>query len=314
MRLPSTVASFRCIPITKNENDSLKRFPKGACFAFSGVFFLLTLVVLFQSAEPFGVAAIVAYFSSLSLTILLFSAPYFASYFINYYRKLHQIEEAILLISEHRSVGPSPDQKPIPPYSAVSVIESHDPESDSDPRAFQEIDADSTILEDEPPHLTPPASSTLSSEASNDTQESENRIEDSPSTKRVSRRESMLKSQDEFQLSLFDTPSSPASEDQLHDASNGDDSTEAESRKPLTEIQAYCLLDNGSGLFLRGDPPFSWDEGTPMQVPEVGKFVLEPFPLEKGIRVCFLINDDEKKMSSEWEIEPSISNECYPEV
>ena len=308
MKLPSTAASFRCISITKNDNDSLKHFPKGAFFAFSGVFFVLTLLVLFQSPEPFGLAAIVAYIACLSLTILLFSAPYFAAYFINYYRKLHQIEEAILLLSEHQKVASS-DDPPLPPYSAVSLLETDDDvESAEEPvdSHWQSDAADESSGDGDHTPVSRGVQNASESESSEMIQPSEPPIE----RRRKARKDAMLESQDEFQLSLF-FPN--ASHEKQADSLDTEGKADPETEEPLTEILAYCLLDDGSEIYLRGDPPFSWKEGIKMISNEVGKYHVDPLDLQDPIQVCFLLNDDEKRMSRKWEVKPTTLNECYPE-
>lgn len=308
MKLPSTAASFRCISITKNDNDSLKHFPKGAFFAFSGVFFVLTLLVLFQSPEPFGLAAIVAYIACLSLTILLFSAPYFAAYFINYYRKLHQIEEAILLLSEHQKVASS-DESPLPPYSAVSLLESDDADS-SEQSVDSQLESDPTVEDSSVDGDQTPASRVAENGSESESPGSVQHAESTGERRRKTRKDAMLESQDEFQLSLFFPNSSHEADSESLENENPSD---FEPERPLTEILAYCLLDDGSEIFLRGDPPLSWKEGVKMTSNEVGKFHADSLDLQDPIQVRFLLNDDEKRMSRKWEVNPMTLNECYPE-
>jgi len=303
----------------------LQRFPKEICFAFSGVFFLLTLLVMFQSAEPFGIAAVVAYVACLTLTILLFSAPYFASYFINYQRKLHQIEEAIVILSEQRIASPVDDAAQLPPYSAVSVIQESEHlglpgvEFSSGRSSHLELAASASDHATNQPRVDESQQNdrtTAEVEADADSNLAEPPEKRTGSRKRAKKKDldPLLTSQDEFQLSLFDTPELAVS------AQMGDfeeDLHSAETAGPLdrkTEIHAYLLLDGGNTLFLRGDAPFSWDKGTEMQTVDVGKYIAEPFEIEEAIEVCFLVNDNQKKKSARCRIEPSLSNECYPEI
>ena len=325
MKLPKTAAAFSDFPISSKQKDSLQKFPKGILFAFSGMFFLLTLLVLFQSKEPFGVAAVVAYVSCLTLTILLFSVPYFASYFINYYQKLHQIEEAILLLSDQRGikVATVDEISTLPPYSAVTAIAdgSHSGQSDEEAESKDGVffaDPGEDHMETDGQKDSSIEEPDESVSRSNEDADGASQVEDVSEKPKKSppgkskKRNSGLSSEDEFQLSLFDQAPSEEEAEELGgipvlSGKNGDEIQ-------TTEVHAYLLLDASKKLFIRGDAPFSWDAGTELNLLDVGKFATDKFSIESPIQVKFLINDSEKKMSELFEIEPKVLNECYPEV
>lgn len=320
MKLPKTAAPFSGFPIKTNETDSLKKFPKGILFAFSGVFFLLTLLVLFQSKEPFGIAAVIAYISCLTLTILLFSAPYFASYFINYYKKLHQIEEAILLLSDQgkSNLKQVDEVSALPPYSAVSaltdeehaeMLQGNDDSGVNDLHSSELSDSDKNSGEE---NRSPSESESRvgTREVDDQTNDSSGSSVRKPAPKKKSK--SGLTSEDEFQLSLFDIPQEAVeiqTEADMEPKVPDDSVAQNDS-----EIHAFLLLDGSAKLFIRGDAPFSWDKGIELKSLDVGKFTTEAFTVETPINVKFLINDNEKKISEEFVIEPGILNECYPEI
>lgn len=281
-------------------------------------------MVLFQSSEPFGVAAVVAYFSCLTLTILLFSAPYFASYFINYYRKLHQIEEAIVLLSEHKTSGIVVKEETYPPHSAVSLLE----ENGTGEHNIGSIDSSHLISETtdtgEEPVINSYTSvdslqnSTASKEQSEDTflkskGISSETVLDVPKRKKTSKKEKsepLDVNTGELQLSLFDLNDSK--EGDFTDAGNVEEIIATPAAK--TELYAFLLLDSGCSLYLRGDSPFSRESGILLRELDVGKYVADPFELEEPIEVQFLINDDPKRSSLPCKIEPNICNECYPDI
>lgn len=314
-------APFSGFPIKTNETDNLQKFPKGILFAFSGVFFLLTLLVLFQSKEPFGIAAVIAYISCLTLTILLFSAPYFASYFINYYKKLHQIEEAILLLSDQgkSNLKKVDEITALPPYSAVSamteedhaeLLQNTDETGESDARKQDSNDSEETA----DGGMVEPKGFDESSLQKDDTEieVDSHSVEDVPKPAPKKKAKSNLKSEDEFQLSLFDIPEEDGdASDELVD--EGEVSGESEIPND-SEIHAYLLLDGSAKLFIRGDEPFNWDKGEELKALDVGKFTTDAFTIDAPIKVKFLINDNKKKTSEVFVIEPGILNECYPEI
>ncbi len=308
MRLPKTAAPFRQFSIKKSDNDSLKGFPKGTCFALSGVFFLLTLLVLFQSKEPFGIAAIVAYITSLLLTILLFSAPYFAVYFISYHRKLHQIEKAIVLLSEQKSGRSSPSvvKDAIPPYSSVSLIEETESalmENGSN-RDVAATAPSVPIAEDHHTQINGEAYAT------EPTIDNDQRKTAAKKKSRNKTKANLLESKDEFQMSLFDS----STDSETESATSSIEDIPAVHTTEPTEIHAFMLLDPGNALFVRGDPPYSWEKGSELNLLDVGKYRTEPFEISDAIEVSFLINDNPKQMSERYRIEPAISNECYPDI
>ena len=304
MRLPKTAAPFRQFSIKKSDNDSLKGFPKGTCFALSGVFFLLTLLVLFQSKEPFGIAAVVAYITSLFLTILLFSAPYFAAYFISYHRKLHQIEKAIVLLSEQMSGSTSPAKDAMPPYSSVSLIGDTESISVKNDRSGHFPDSLDSIAEG---HHADIAGEGYATDPKLDTDRRK------PAAKKKTRNKpkpDVLRSKDDYQMSLFDSSLDNETESETSPIEVNQPASVTEP----TEIHAYMLLDTGNSLFVRGDSPYSWEKGLELNLLDVGKYRTEPFVIDDAIEVSFLINDNPKQMSERYRIEPSISNECYPDI
>ena len=282
----------------------MKQFPKGTFYAFSGLFFLLTLLVMFRSEEPFGVAAVVAYFACLSLTILLLSVPYFASYFINYYRKLHQIEEAIVRITEYRQLSNLPagdltNEEEHPPYSAVSAIE----ESIS-PEEIRLLKENSSQV---------PFGSSADSDQEVDAEQISVSRRDSVTPKPPSKT-TEEEDLDRGQLSLLDDMFAAAFSPE--EKSIPEAETVAEEEEPSiapTTIQAYALLDPDCNLYIRGKSPFPEPKGAKMEKLDVGKYELILHDLADPVTITFWMNNKKRSLSAEVKAEPGTVNEYYPE-
>jgi hypothetical protein len=280
----------------------LKRFPQGTFFAFSGLFFLLTLLVMFQSEEPFGIAAVIAYFSCLSLTILLLSTPYFASYFINYYRKLHQIEEAILLISEKEGIiNPSlPHDLDFnePPYSAVTVMDERAPGQNA-------VDDKAEPTDGHP--MEPPLNPTDDIIPETGGREGSAQSQLTKKAEKTTEEEDAEAGQLSLLDGMFQSPPTPLKE------ASAELPVEKESESVRTTIQAYALLDTGCDLYIRGDSPFSWKKGRKMKRLDVGKYELIFDDLNEPVEVNFWVNNRKESLSPRITVEPGVKNECYPE-
>ena len=262
--------------------------------------------MLFVSDEPFGLAAIVAYVSSLALTIILFSAPYFASYFINYYKKLHQIEEAILLLSEKGETEVQASVEPIEQstdsFSAVSEIEESDIEPDD--QLLAEIEGHA--LENQ--FLSSKENDGKPSVAAEGTPHSLK-----PSTKKIQEDEG-----DDAQLSLFSAASdSSESKGALGDSGSGEqslfeDRDDQEPLQPIT-ILAYVLLDPQHGdLYVRGIPESMGEHSQKMDLIDVGKYQLS-LESSESFEIQFWANDKVPSTSPSLSVEPGETYEVYPE-
>ena len=258
---------------------------------------------MFRSEEPFGVAAVVAYFACLSLTILLLSVPYFASYFINYYRKLHQIEEAIVRITEHQqlsglSIRSMESGEEHPPYSAVSTIE-------------ESISSEEIALLKENSSMIPFGSvPEAEMETSTDHASGKSRISTAEKHPTKTTEEEDL---DRGQLSLLDDMfAAELPQKELFQ----EEAQEAEEEEPSiipTTIQAYALLDPDCDLYIRGKSPFPEPKGVKMEKLDVGKYELILRDIAEPVTITFWMNNKKRSLSREVKTEPGTVNECYPE-
>jgi hypothetical protein len=283
-------------------------------FAFSGLFFAMTVFVLFRSEQPFGPAAVVAYISSLILTILMLAAPFLGAYFINYYRKLHQIEEAILLLSE--KIDPPPDSSSVSDgdlehptgVSAVTVIEPPSPAPTGNDSASvndnsQQIASNETAINTEIRQLIP--------------------SDDAPERNRMPTAEKVSKTIDtdelSNQMSLFGSWSGETSKNAMVDNSSDevlqDDTNNLDINKvdASTLIRAYVLLNDGESLYVRGKSPLSMKKGRKMEVIDVGVYELTIEKLKKETEIHFMLNDKTKSIDNPIKILSGTDNECYPE-
>ena len=258
---------------------------------------------MFRSEEPFGVTAVVAYFACLSLTILLLSVPYFASYFINYYRKLHQIEEAIVRITEHQQISGLPirsieSHEEHPPYSAVSSIE-------------ESIPGEEIALLKETSSLIPFGSVSETDSVASATHLSEkNRgsVTEGNHPTKTTEEEDL----DRGQMSLLDDMF--ATEIPQEELIPETQLTEEEepSIAPTT-IQAYALLDPDCDLYIRGKSPFPEPKGVKMEKLDVGKYELILRDVTDPVSISFWMNNKKRCLNGEIKAEPGTVVECYPE-
>lgn len=303
MKLPKTAAPFSGSYITNKEPVSLKGFPKGSLYAFSGLFFLLTLLVMFQSEEPFSIAAVVAYISCLTLTILLVSIPPFASYFINYRRKLHQIEEAILLLSEKRDIVKEVNTREEPSYSAVTEIENPSLEI-----LFSNDVPESLLVDEEKEE----EEETLSVKTEPEI-ESEPVLEETETKPKAKTKTPEEIDRERGQMSLLDMFSS-TEENVIEETVIVEPEKTPERESCPTIIQAYVLLDEGLDLYIRGDSPLWAEEGVKMAQLDVGKYELILDDLTEPAMITFWINDQKKSNDTALRVTPGSTHECYPEI
>ena len=282
----------------------MKQFPKGTFYAFSGLYFLLTLLVMFLSDEPFGIAAVVAYIACLSLTILLISVPYFASYLINYYRKLHQIEEAIVRIDGNREGEKSlnnldRESEEHPPYSAVSVIENSIPPEEIDILKKQSVDFPFGKASQVP--SADPADDATGNIAISEAKHNHKTTEEEDLDK------GQLSLLDDMFPMFTDVPSQPEQEELPE--------MEEEEKTPavITTIQAYALLDPDCDLYVRGKAPFPHPKGIKMEKLDVGKYELILEDVPESLPVSFWMNNKKRAQNTDTVIESGAVNECYPE-
>ena len=263
---------------------------------------------MFRSEEPFGIAAVIAYIACLTLTILLISVPYFASYFINYHRKLHQIEEAIVRVAENRERSNSngllddviQKEEEHPPYSAVSVIENPIPVKDIE--LLRQKSADFPYggpSEIDSTDLVPVKGENIASTEPKRIQKT---------TEEEDLDKGQLSLLDDMFPMLSDSPSGPQQEELA-----AMEPEEEESQVVRTTIQAYALLDPDCDLFIRGKAPFPHPKGIKMEKLDVGKYELILEDIPNSLPISFWMNNKKRAQNADIVIEPGAANECYPE-
>jgi hypothetical protein len=311
MRLPKTAAPSSLPQINRKETVHTRSFPREICFAFSALFFVLTLIVMFRSVDPFGVESVIAYISCLTLTIILFSAPFVASYFINFNRKLRQIEDALLLLSSTRAEPLLPEQARMLAQSlAMSYLEvSPLEEDDRGGNAVDEVSVATRFPGPDAPVPVPMVKGEGDLASVSETPVIEKGKRKSP----VKSRE-VAPDEDEAQLSLFAEgfESESSAVTALPEAETGPAPSVAV-EAPEILIRVYALLESGVDLLLFGEEPLSWKEGQILRQVEVGVFEGLVQAAKGEVVIAFARSTAPKQRTQRCTVVRDGVNEFYPE-
>jgi len=243
---------------------------------------VLAITVLFVAENPLGYAAVIAYAGCIGLSLIQLVAAYFVPVFIIYHRKLNQIEENTKAInrllerqSELQTIDGQSLEDRIVQISTKLAKDLQDEDGDAETLEFV-IEEHADLDED---HL-----------------------------EIAQKNEGEASDEDENQIFLSFESHSDASEDALVE-----DSEEVPEFNLPTHIQVYSFIGNNNTLYIRGDAPLSWDQGTEMEMLDVGKFEIIVDVKSEQFNFDLYINDQVRAVQSPLRVAAGDTIECYPE-